>query len=327
MKRTALIFSVASAALALAVSAAQATGAANRTFVSGKGADAGACTRASPCQTFAYALAQTASGGEIGVLDPGDYGSVTIAQAVGIVNGGGGEAGLVVSINGNGAGITIQAGATDAVYLRGLTIQGTVNATTGIDFLSGLSLQIADCDIHGFSQTQVGSGIVIRPSTTSTFLISNTNVSDNADGGVFISPSGSAVVRGVIVKSTFDHDLLGVYVSDSNLTVGVPLKVDIVDSVISNNRDSLGNTGTGITAVQRGTTTTTIKNSQIVDNIMGLFTNGGNQGTRVTLSHSTVRNNKAYGYRIYGGPVYTYGDNVIDGNGANQGSLTPAALQ
>jgi hypothetical protein len=38
----------------------------------------------SPCLTFAAALAQTAAGGEIDVLDPGDFGPVTITKSVSI---------------------------------------------------------------------------------------------------------------------------------------------------------------------------------------------------------------------------------------------------
>ena len=318
MKRTALIFLVAPAALALAVSAAQATGSANRTFVSGKGANIGACTRVSPCKTFAYALTQTASGGEIDVLDPADYGRVTITQAVSIVNDGIGEAGVLASSAGDG--IAIEAGPADAVYLRGLTIQGTATPTSGIAFYSGLSLEVVDCDIHGFSQLLNGSGIRIIPTTTSTFLIARTNVSNNALYGVFVAPRASAVVGGVIRASTLNNNSQGMTVVDGKLTAAVPLNVDVVDSVISNN------SGYGVRSSNNATTVTTITNSYVTGNKNGVYVSGVSPGPIFRISGSTISDNVA-GYAIHAGTVYTYGDNLIEGNGGNTGSLAPVALQ
>jgi hypothetical protein len=60
--------SIAGALLACGLSAVPAH-AATRTFVSGTGTDSGTCGRATPCRTFAFALTQTAAGGEIDVLD------------------------------------------------------------------------------------------------------------------------------------------------------------------------------------------------------------------------------------------------------------------
>jgi hypothetical protein len=67
--------SVAGALLAFGLSAAPVQAGPNRTFVSGKGTDSGACSLAAPCRTFAFALTQTAAGGEIDVLDPAGYGA------------------------------------------------------------------------------------------------------------------------------------------------------------------------------------------------------------------------------------------------------------
>ena len=55
-----------------------------RSFVSGHGSDAAACTLAAPCRTFAAAYAVTVAGGEIDVLDPGGYGALTIFSAISI---------------------------------------------------------------------------------------------------------------------------------------------------------------------------------------------------------------------------------------------------
>src|SRR5436853_5663 len=85
-----------------------AIGSAQRTFVSAAtGNDANPCNRAAPCRNFAAAIAQTASGGEVVVLDSGGYGTVTISQAVSLVAPPGVYAGISVF---SGTGITINAG-------------------------------------------------------------------------------------------------------------------------------------------------------------------------------------------------------------------------
>jgi hypothetical protein len=62
--------------LGVASSSAQAVGTgASRTFVSGAGSDSGTCPVSTPCRTFAYALTQTATNGEIIVLSSAGYGS------------------------------------------------------------------------------------------------------------------------------------------------------------------------------------------------------------------------------------------------------------
>src|SRR5450631_4041377 len=93
-----------------------------RSFVSGHGSDAGACTLAAPCRTFAAAFTHTNAGGEIDVLDPAGYGALTINKAISIVNDGVGTSSILAPSG--GVGITVSAGSTDAVSLRGLTIEG-----------------------------------------------------------------------------------------------------------------------------------------------------------------------------------------------------------
>jgi hypothetical protein len=87
MTKIAFSHAIAGALIAFILSAALA----DRTWVSGKGADSGTCALEFPCNTFAFALTQTAAGGEIDVLDQADYGPVTITQSVSIVNDGPGN--------------------------------------------------------------------------------------------------------------------------------------------------------------------------------------------------------------------------------------------
>src|SRR5215831_13328873 len=126
MKRIALL----SAATLVATLASSSAYAANRTFVSGTGDDTNPCSLGAPCRSFAGAIVQTSAGGEIAVLDTAGYGAVTITKAVSIVNEEGVEAGITVT---SGDGITINAGASDVINLRGLTLVGA-GGGSGITF-------------------------------------------------------------------------------------------------------------------------------------------------------------------------------------------------
>jgi hypothetical protein len=84
MMKAASLPTIAGALLTCGLSAALAQAGPNWTFVSGKGTDSGACPVTAPCRSFAFALTQTAAGGEIDVLDPAGYGTLTIAKPISI---------------------------------------------------------------------------------------------------------------------------------------------------------------------------------------------------------------------------------------------------
>ena len=57
---------------------------ANRTFVAALGNDANACSITAPCRTMQAAYNATAPGGEIEVLDPTGYATLTITHSINI---------------------------------------------------------------------------------------------------------------------------------------------------------------------------------------------------------------------------------------------------
>src|SRR5262252_4604757 len=118
-----------------------------RTYVSGLGSDANPCTRTAPCRTFTQAISQTNAGGEIYVLDTAGYGPFAINKALSVVAQGV-TAGISVF---SGDGIDINAGPSDTVILRGLTINNQGGAGNGIVFTSGLRLQVESCAVSGFA--------------------------------------------------------------------------------------------------------------------------------------------------------------------------------
>src|SRR3989475_11185022 len=148
-KITSSVFLAILLALCLHVASAQAQ--LVRTCVSmAKGSDANSasfCHCTTPCRTFATAHANTFSDGEITVLDPGDYGGLTITKSISINNDSGGEASITVS--GGLTGIIVNAPAGGYVNLRGITIQGVAfRGGTRLLFNTALSLTHTNCGIH-----------------------------------------------------------------------------------------------------------------------------------------------------------------------------------
>src|SRR5450631_2703673 len=190
-------------AVALPAVSAQAQNA--RSFVSGHGSDAAACTLAAPCRTLAHAFSLTNAGGEIDVLDPAGYGALTINKAISIVNDGVGTAGVIVPSS--GIGITVNAGSSDAVSLRGLSIEGGGVGATGIKFNSGASLTVENCVIRHMT----ADGIDFFSTTaTSALTVSNSLLADNGGNGIELLPTGSAtaVLNRVEVNNNGNQGIL-----------------------------------------------------------------------------------------------------------------------
>src|SRR5271154_5300606 len=151
MTRTILI----AAALALAVTlpAGPAQALVARTFVSAAGSDSNNCANVvTPCRHLATAYAATAPNGEIYVLDPANYGALTITGPVSIE----GHGWASIAPPGVGNAITINANPGDAINIIGVVLDGTALANTnGIVFTSGGSLTVRDSVIRNFG----GDGI------------------------------------------------------------------------------------------------------------------------------------------------------------------------
>jgi hypothetical protein len=166
-----------------------------RTWVSGVGDDANPCSRIAPCATFAAALLKTAADGEISVLDPGDYGSVTILTSI-TISGDGTLAAITVD---HSDAIAIS-GAGVVVTIRNLSIVGEGRcAENGISIGGGASVSIDRVSIAGFNtaiETTSGSATVIDSTLTR-----NKGFAIHAIGGE-ISVEGSTLANnGVAVQS------------------------------------------------------------------------------------------------------------------------------
>jgi hypothetical protein len=300
-------FSLAAAAVtALMVACSPALASVSRTFVSGAGTDTGTCPLTAPCRTFAYALTQTVSNGEIIVLSSAGYGAVTITQAVSIINTSN-YAGVTVA---SGNGITINAGTNDSVVLRGISVDGGGTGSNGIVFNSGGKLTIDQCDALNFTT----NGIFMQPTSGNhTIVITNTTASNNQNVGVFYSPSsGSAATVIVIDHVSTNNNAYGITLS--NITGSSPASIS--------NSIATGNQGNGFAFFN---TTASLDASYASGNAIGVYVDSA---STLALGRSVLMNNTSYGVYASSATVNSYKDNRIAGNASQQviGTLSPATL-
>jgi hypothetical protein len=292
----------------------------SRTWVSAvSGNDSNACTQASPCLTFAGALANTTAGGEIVVLTPGDYGAVTITQAVSIYNDGTGVAGALVS---GASGIVIQAGASDDVNLRGLTLDGGNASSNGVLISTAGRVSIQNCVIQDFSNGSTAglAGVNISPTSgTINVKIENSTILRN-NAGVFIKPVTGAVANVSIDHSRIDNNSGAGVRSDG--TGGGTVFTGISDSSMSQNAAN------GVIAITGpGSATVNLMRDVISSNAAtGIQSNQTGGGTAtVTVGSSQLFGNATGVQSVGGGALLTSPDNQVSGNTTN-GSFTGNAV-
>jgi hypothetical protein len=283
---------IAGALFSLCLATVPARALSDRTYVSGKGADTGACTTpATACRTFAYAIGQTATSGTIIVIDPANYGPVTINNSLSIVADGGGPAGIFIN---TGTAITINPGKNIIVNLRGLTLDGAGTASTGVAAVAPsnltpetTSVTITDCFIRHFSS----AGIAVAGVR---YKISNTVSADNTGGVGLVAGFGGFIDS----SGVLDH-----FTASGN-NIGLSLTV----------------------ATGSETNTATIVNSVIVDNATdGLAIGGPGKEFGIAYLAGSVVTGNGTGVTIGAfGTVYTYGDNEINNNNVTDvvGKLT-----
>jgi hypothetical protein len=294
------------AALALAVTLpaipAQAAGV-GRTFLSAAGSDSNNCANVlTPCRHLATAFAATAANGEIYVLDPANYGSVTITHGVSIE----GHGWASIAPPSGGIAITINANPGDKINIIGVVLDGTaLTSTNGIQFLAGGSLTVRDSVIRNFTE----GGIVFQPNNSNPNLlfVSNTLLSDNFRG-IDINTHGTGTTTGVLSHVEIENN------ADNGLTVTTDsqtINVTVSDSVSENNG------GDGILAESFSGTPVNVmvRNSTIANNgIDGLLADG--TGASIRATRSTITGNHVAWAINPGGQVTSYADNNIEDNGS-----------
>jgi hypothetical protein len=259
----ALCFIAISAFLAFIASPAAAQALTQRTWVSGTGDDANACSRTAPCRSFAGAISKTSIHGEIDCLDSAEFFTVIIQKsvtidckdAIGSVNNAGVATGIDIKFNAFDPSDTLK-----QVNLRNLTVQGIDNGERGI-LIEGVGqatfVSIENCVIDG-NYSGVGDGINDLRSRGA-LAVDNTIVRNNGNGiaiqsfqtgslravitNTHVLNSGSGIVVGPDVFVVLDHSVVS-----NNSIAGVNVLASgllVVDSTtISHNGNGIQNSGT-----------------------------------------------------------------------------------
>ncbi len=280
---------------------------ATRTWVSGlTGNDSNPGSRTLPDATFSTAMARTASGGEVDVLDAGSFGPVTVTSSM-IIDGSDMLAGIQIT---SGAAITINAGAHAVVILRGLHLNGIGLGNNGIIILSAAAVFIEDCVIENFTD----NGIEFDSSATGAQLfVSNTKVLNNGNGGILAA--GSVVSSMTVHNSQVNGNGFGVESKDNS------------DTTIDNSSVA-GNSLNGIEALTDSGSSPTINIANTVasnEGEDGVLSSGAN--SKINYFNLTATGNSQLGaISQTDGSLTNAGNNLIANNSTSFVPLTSITI-
>jgi hypothetical protein len=255
-------------------------------FISGTGNDANNClTLATACRSLATAQTAVVSGGVIHVL-PGEYSSVEITKSVQIIADGG-QASISSSTNSAGgifAGIIVNAGPSDVVLVRGITVDRHGSAAGGgVGLVAGGALHIENCTLVNAGAQY---GIHFRPSGNSELVVSNSTIANNAGGGIEVRPGSGVSTTATIDNTRLLNNRFGVAVFNrghvtvrnstvSGNTVGVRAAGGSASARIANT--TISGNQTGLVALT-GADIVSHRGNVLTDNVSnGAFTGAVNQ--------------------------------------------------
>jgi hypothetical protein len=294
-----------------AVSGTQVSAQQLHTYVSGLGNDTSAtCSQTAPCQTFAGALAKTASGGEIDCLDSGGYGSVTITIPL-VIDCEAATGGILVS-GSNGVLVSVAGG---AVVLKGLDINGfgpTGHSRNGIQITQG-TVTIDHCLITNFGGVNGadGHGIYVFNTAPVALTVSHTLIANNAGGGIWVKhfSTGANDIEVTFSDVHAAGNGFGLVFDGTGLGGTGRIYGSVTDSAIDN---SVHN---GVTVSNGAASNISIKleNVQVTGGVYGLVAGGANAG--MIVGHAKVIGNTTGLATLNGGLLYSYGNNRVNGNG------------
>jgi hypothetical protein len=249
---------------------------ATRTWVSGVGDDANPCSRTAPCKTFAGAISKTANKGEISVLDPGGYGSLSITKSITIS----GEGTLAGILSANTNGIIVNANPNDRVVIRNISIEGAGTGVNAVRLLKAAQLSLENVTMAGFTQV----GVDVSVATNSALFLKNCTINGGVAG---VKAYGSAGDLAVLLDHvTIRGATTGVHALHGTTTLlnsqilqsalhGVRAENDASVNILSS---ALIGNATALLA-DSATSIIRLSNNDIVSNGLGFGTGAGQIGT------------------------------------------------
>jgi hypothetical protein len=207
-------------------------------------------------------------------------------------------------------GFIVNAGASDVVTLRGLSVHGFGTGLNGVNFLAGKALVVEDCVFESFAQ----NGISFTPTAAASLTVRNVlmrsiGTAANNSGAIRIAPNTTSPNTG---SAGFTIDRLQVSESYFGLSVAGPANGLVRDSTFA----SSGSDGAVLIGAATATVDVSLDNVAITDSIQnGLRVQDANAIAR--LSRSTITGNAQGLATTAGGQIVSYGDNRNSGNVSN----------
>jgi hypothetical protein len=286
-----------------------------QTFVSGQGKDKGSCSQTAPCRTFTQAISQTIAGGAVIAMDSATYAPFTVTKALTV------EApfGAAVTVN-SGDGIDIDAGATDTVILRGLTINSQGSSGNGIVLNSAGTLHIEHCVVNAFTEFGA-SGITIAGAAS--VFVKDTIARDNYNGiGVALGSAAGVTATITLEQVHLDANRIG-------LSIATEAGQQVTGAVGHSSASGNAAAGFVLNANAGGNISMNIDSCLLTNSGIGLVVESSSTSAATayiafcTLSHNTIN-----GFDVGGsGAIFSRGNNTVSDNGPNQGALTSFASQ
>jgi Right handed beta helix region len=281
-----------------------------RSAVSLSGKDDASCAVPDPCRTFAVALNKTVAGGELIVLSSAGYGPFTVDKPVSIICPPAFHAALAPSA---GDGITVNAGPTDVVLLRGLFLNGLGTAANGINVMSIGTLRLERLDIERFT------GYAVNFPIAGKLVVTDTTAGANGGGVNAKGVDAADKAVATIDHCNFTQDGLGIAVNDF-------ADVSVRDSLVNGSFR-------GFQCIVHPTVPlhVAIENCSITDNFSGIFAGGTDVGSDastaiIRVSGSLIAHNHLGMEPQASSQILSRQNNtVVDNDGAETFSGTFAA--
>jgi len=282
----------------------------NRSWVSQSGNDANNCSIADPCKTFQHAHDETVTAGEVDVLNPGDYGALTITKSI-VIDGGG------MGYIGAGA-ITVNAAAGSTVVIRNLSMNSLGGTTANaISWVAGELLYVEGVTIENYV-----NGIAVGPFAASAnggrslviarLFVNDTTIRDCSDFGVNLQPFAS-------FTASLNHVTIENNTSSSALTGGM-----LVQGTTASVKNSLiSRVPNGVVVDVQGQLE--LDNSTISYTTLGIEAEGA--GALVRIGGDSIHLNSTGMSATGGAQIVSYGNNQIAANGAGETPTSTITLK
>jgi hypothetical protein len=291
-----------------------------RSWVAAAGSDAANCSFATPCASFTTAYAKTIPGGEITCFDSANFGGANITKSI-TINCDGARANAAVSTNNLGS-FFITTAASDHVFLRGLDIDCSDVGCDPVTFTGAGTLILDRLKLN--NGTAPGGGVQFVPNGPSKLIMTDSiivrNGSPTQGAGVLVRPQAGGSAQVTLERLNVSANTFGVAADGTNSTAGINMTV--ADSVLASNfNDGL------VAATSSGGAPigVLVSNTKLTNNGYGIRSIGPNVTVRV--DGSKIVGNTTGLSALSGGALLTFGNNVVQANGANGAFSGPIALQ